>query len=52
MVNSDEELDEDVSEWFTRLVQMLLNDTHTIYFVFDDKVQCLSLVKKVLEITL
>lgn len=52
VINSDEELDEDISEWFTRLIQTLLNDVHTVYSVFSDKVKFLSLVKNVVEITL
>jgi hypothetical protein len=52
IINDENELDEDVNEWFTRLMALLLNDAPTLFKVFEDKIKYLSLVKKMLEVTL
>jgi hypothetical protein len=52
VINGDSDLDEDVSEWFTRLMQLLLNDAHFVYPAFAEKVKYLSLVKNIVELSL
>lgn len=52
LIDDDEDVDEQVSEWFTRFITSQLNLINEIYFSFENKEKLLALIKNILEISL